>query len=115
MTPYWDPRCRGCFVGLTGSHRLGHLYRSVLQGIALEQALVTSMVEEQTNARVEEFVAMGGGASSDFWCQIVADASGKTVRRSDTIEASSLGAAICAAVGAGWLPVATAAAEPMCG
>jgi sugar (pentulose or hexulose) kinase len=115
MTPYWDSQARGCFVGLTGSHRLGHLYRSVLEGIALEQALVTSMVEEQTNVRVEEFVAMGGGASSDFWCQIVADASGKTVLRSDTIEASSLGAAICAAVGAGWFPAAAAAAESMCG
>src|ERR1035438_8360260 len=49
MTPYWDPQARGCFVGLTGSHRVGHLYRSVLEGIALEQALVTGMVEEQTN------------------------------------------------------------------
>ena len=114
MTPYWDPQARGCFVGLTGSHRVGHLYRSVLEGIALEQALVTGMVEEQTNIHVKEFVAMGGGASSDFWCQIVADASGKTVRRSKTIEASSLGAAICAAVGAGWFPTAAAAAESMC-
>jgi xylulokinase len=45
----------------------------------------------------------------------VADASGKVVRRSRTVEASSLGAAICAAVGAGWFPSAAAAAEAMCG
>jgi len=115
MTPYWDPHARGCFVGLTASNRLGHIYRSLLEGIALEQALVTGMIEEQTKVGVREFVAIGGGASSDLWCQIVADASGKVVRRSRTVEASSLGAAICAAVGAGWFPSAAAAAEAMCG
>jgi xylulokinase len=115
MTPYWDPQARGCLVGLTGAHRPGHIYRSLLEGIALEQALVTGMVEEQTNTQIAEFVAMGGGAASGLWLQIVADASGKTVRRSQTVEASSLGAAICAAVGAGWFPNAATAAEAMCG
>lgn len=115
MTPYWDPLARGCFVGLISSHGVGHLYRSVLEGIALEQALVTGMVEQGTGVQVKEFVAIGGGASSDLWCQIIADASGKTVLRSNTIEASSLGAAICAAVGAGWFPDAAAAADSMCG
>jgi xylulokinase len=115
MTPYWDPQARGCFIGLTGAHRLGHLYRSVMEGIALEQALVTAMVEKDTATRVEQFVAIGGGAASNLWRQILADATGKTVLRSETVEASSLGAAICAAVGAGWFPSARAAAEAMCG
>jgi sugar (pentulose or hexulose) kinase len=115
MTPYWDPQARGCFVGLKESHRLGYMYRSLLEGIALEQALVTGMIEEQTGVRVREFIAIGGGASSDLWCQIVADASGKTVRRSRTVEASSLGAAVCAAVGAGWFTAAAEAAESMSG
>ncbi len=114
MTPYWDPEARGCFVGLTGSHRLGHMYRALLEGIALEQALVTGMIEEQSEP-VKEFIAIGGGAASDLWCQIVADASGKIVRRSQTVEASSLGAAMCAAVGAGWFGNAAEAAEAMAG
>jgi sugar (pentulose or hexulose) kinase len=115
MTPYWDPQARGCFAGLTASHRLGHIYRSILEGIALEQALVTGMIEERTGMPIREFIAIGGGAASDLWCQIVADASGKAVRRSTTVEASSLGAGVCAAVGAGWFPSAVAAAEAMSG
>jgi sugar (pentulose or hexulose) kinase len=115
MTPYWDPLARGCFVGLTASHRIGHLYRSLLEGIALEQALVSGMIEEQTGVSIREFIAIGGGSASDLWCQIVADTSGKTVRRSRTVEASSLGAGICAAVGAGWFPGAADAAEAMAG
>jgi xylulokinase len=99
-------------VGLSGFHRRGHLYRSLLEGIALEQALVTGMVEGATGVSVGEFVAIGGGAASDLWCQIMADATGKCIRRSRTLEASSLGAAICAAVGAGLYarPVDAAAA-----
>jgi xylulokinase len=115
MTPYWDPQARGCFVGFTGSHRLGHMYRSLLEGIALEQALVTGMIEEQAGIRIREFILTGGGATSELWCQIFADATGKTVRRSSTVEASSLGAAICAAVGAGWFVGAAEAAKSMCG
>ncbi len=113
MTPYWDPLARGCWIGLSGAHRRGHLYRSLLEGIALEQALVSGMIEDATGIAVEEFVAIGGGAASDLWCQIMADVTGKPVRRSGTVEASSLGAAICAAVGAGLYAKPEAAAEEM--
>ena len=115
MTPYWDQDARGCLVGLTGAHRTAHLYRALLEGIALEQALVTRMIEQDAGAHVEEFVAMGGGAASDLWCQIIADASGTPVERSQTVEASSLGAAMCAAAGAGWFAGVPAAAEAMSG
>ncbi len=115
MTPYWDPQARGCLLGFTGSHRIGHIYRSLLEGIALEQSLVTGMIEEQTGDTIKEFIAIGGGASSDLWRQIIADVSGKTVLCSETVEASSLGAAICAATGVGWYPNAKNAAEGMAG
>lgn len=113
MTPYWDANARGCFVGMTGAHRTAHLYRALLEGIALEQALVTSMIEQDAGIRVEEFVAIGGGAASDLWCQILADACGKRLMRSRTVEASSLGAAMCAAAGSGWFDSVRAAAEAM--
>jgi sugar (pentulose or hexulose) kinase len=113
MTPYWDALARGCWVGLSGFHRRGHLYRSLLEGIALEQALVTGMIEDATGVPVREFVAIGGGAASDLWCQIMADATGRCIRRSRTLEASSLGAAMCAAVGAGLYASAADAAAAM--
>ncbi len=58
---------------------------------------------------------MGGGAQSDLWCQIVADAGGRDVRRLETVEASSLGAAMAAAKGAGWFKSIPAASESMSG
>ena len=115
MTPYWDPDARGCLVGLTGAHGAVHIYRALLEGIALEQALVTKMIEQAAGIPVEEFVAIGGGAASDFWCQIIADACGKPLKRSQTVEASSLGAAMCAAAGSGWFDGVRAAGAAMCG
>jgi sugar (pentulose or hexulose) kinase len=115
MTPYWDPLARGCWVGLSGFHRRGHLYRSLLEGIALEQALVTDMIEDAAGVTARDFVAIGGGAASDLWCQIMADATGRSIRRATTLEASSLGAAVCAAVGAGLYGTAVEAAAAMSG
>ena len=115
MTPYWDQDARGCLVGLNATHRAAHLYRALLEGIALEQAMVTGMIQHDTGIQVQEFVAIGGGAASDLWCQIIADACGKPVKRSRTVEASSLGAAMCAATGAGWFHSVVTAAKAMSG
>src|ERR1035441_8937977 len=111
MTPYWDPDARGCFVGLTGAHGAAHLYRALLEGIALEQAMVTRIIEREAGGQVEEFVVMGGGAASPLWLRIIAHTCGKPLKRSQTVEASSLGAAMCAAAGAGWFQTVAAAAE----
>jgi autoinducer 2 (AI-2) kinase len=46
-------------------------------------------------------LVMGGGASQGYWPQLVADALGRTVTVSAEPEVSGLGAAICAATGAG--------------
>ncbi|MBC8036829.1 MAG: xylulose kinase, partial [Rhizobiales bacterium] len=114
MTPHWDSQARGVIAGLTTSHTRGHIYRAMLEGIALEQSLITANIEKAV-APIDHFVAIGGGAASSLWCQILADCSGRRVLRSDTVEASSLGAAIAAAKGAGWYPAITDAAAAMAG
>ena len=102
MNPYWEHDARGCMVGLSASHGRGHVHRAVLEGIALEQTLVTAAAEAVAGQPVTAYLAIGGGAASDLWCQIIADVSGRAVERSATVEVSSLGAAMAAARGAGW-------------
>jgi len=115
MTPYWDQNARGCLLGLTPAHGAAHIYRALLEGIAMEQAMVTGMIQAATGIEVKEFAAIGGGAASRLWCSIIADATGKPVKRSRTVEASSLGAAMCAAAGVGWFSTVALAAEAMHG
>jgi xylulokinase len=114
MTPYWDANARGVIAGLTASHRRGDVYRALLEGVALEQAMMSERIADVATP-IDHFIAIGGGAASDLWCQIIADATGRGVRRSTTVEASSLGAAIAAAAGAGWYPTVTEAARGMAG
>ena len=114
MTPYWDTSARGMIAGLSGNHTRGDVYRAMLEGIALEQVMMTNGAEAATS-RIDHYVIMGGGARSDFWCQIVADASGRDVKRLETVEASSQGAAMAAAKAANWFQTIPEAASVMSG
>jgi len=113
MNPYWDQDARGCLLGLSPDHGRAQIYRAVLEGIALEQALATQRMVEATGEPVDAFVAIGGGAASRLWCQIIADITDRPVIRAVTQEASSLGAGIAAAVGAGWYEDFASAAQAM--
>jgi len=88
-------------AGLTSHHKRGHLYRSMLEGIALEQAMITGEIEEATSP----IDHLRGDRWRCCFEALVSDPrrlQRKTVLRSDTVEASSLGAGIAAAAGAGW-------------
>ena len=74
MTPYWDSGARGVIAGLSGNHSRGDVYRALLEGVALEQAMMTNQVAAATSP-ITHFAAVGGGSRSDLWCQILADAS----------------------------------------
>jgi len=115
MNPYWDMNARGIFAGLSASHHRGHMYRSILEGIAFEQLLAILSVEKAIGRRVQSLIAIGGGAASDLWCHIFADITGKNVCLPKITEASALGAAIAAAVGAGWYRSSAEAANAMTG
>jgi xylulokinase len=115
MNPYWDAAASGIMVGWRGIHRPAHFYRAILEGIAFEQRLHTLGVESALGHEVERFVAVGGGARSALWCQVIADVTGKSVSRATTSEAAALGAAILAAAGTGLHPDVRTAVRAMTG
>ena len=53
--------------------------------------------------------ASGGGTASALWRQILADVLGAEIATVDTTEGAAYGAALLAAVGAGWFPTVDAA------
>ena len=115
MTPHWDASARGVIAGLSGSTRRGDLYRALLEGVVLEQALASRRLQAGCGQTIDHYVAVGGGTASDLWMQILADAVGVPVHRSTSKEASSLGAAIAAAVGCGWFRSFAEASAAMAG
>jgi xylulokinase len=103
-SPLWDPRARGVFVGLARHHGPAHLARAVLEGVAFNLRSCLLALEE-TGRPIATLDAIGGGARSDVWLQILADVWDRPIRRRSLVdEANSLGAAILGGVATGILP-----------
>lgn len=115
MSPYWDSAARGVIAGLSGSTRRGDIYRALLEGVVLEQALGSRRLQAGCGQTIDHYVAVGGGTASDLWMQILADAAGVPVHRSTSKEASSLGAAMAASTGCGWYSSFAEASAAMAG
>jgi sugar (pentulose or hexulose) kinase len=115
MTPHWSTAARGMMMGLAPWQSQGHYYRAALEGIALDLATTYRQINAATGAPPDHYVAIGGGASSPLFRQIIADATMLPVRVLDTVEASALGAAVAAAVGAGWFKSFKEGAAAMAG
>lgn len=100
-SPYWNPDAAGAFIGINRHHGRAEMTRAVLEGVAFN-LLTCLQAFRESEASIERVDAIGGGAASDVWLQILADVWGIPVRRRTIVEeANSLGAAVTAAVGLG--------------
>lgn len=115
LTPYWDSNARGVLFGLGPRHGKAHVYRAILEGLALEQRLSTFGAEEVLGAKTERFRLMGGGTHSPLWCQIVSDVLERPVEIAREAEATCLGAGMLAAAGAKLFSSIEEAASAMSG
>lgn len=104
LAPGHAPYRRGAILGLDGSHGPHHVYRSVLEGIVLTMYGHVTAMEQALGRVADRLVVSGGGSRSDLMMQIVADVFGRPAERPERSDAAGLGAAICAAVGAGVHP-----------
>jgi xylulokinase len=74
-TPVFDARARGAWVGLTLHHTRAHLYRSVLEGVAMgARHNFEAMTEASATPR--RLVAVGGGTRGNLWTRITSDVTG---------------------------------------
>jgi xylulokinase len=101
-TPHPDPLARGAFVGLTVNHGRPDLTRAVLEGVAFGLRDSLELMRAVGLAPSSEIRATGGGVKSALWRQILADVLGSRIVTTATAEGAAQGAAILAAVGAGW-------------
>ena len=100
-TPHLDPLARGVFFGIGIRHTRDHFVRAVLEGIAFAQRdAVELLIELGLPAR--HIVASGGGARSRLMKQILADVIGLPVMINGNDNGAAYGAALLAAVNAGF-------------
>lgn len=97
--PRWNDRARGVYAGLSLNHGRAHLFRAVLEGCTFAVRDIVDRLDAMGLAG-DEIRVVGGGARSPFWLQIKADVTGRSVRVLASDEATALGAAMLAGVGA---------------
>jgi len=113
QSPYWEPFAKGVMVGFGSAHTRAHMYRSIMEGIAIELRENIRRVEKSTGRQIRELRATGGGSRNLLWRQIFADATGKPIIVSGVDEVSAQGAAIMGMVGIGAYDDVASAAEAM--
>lgn len=100
-SPHYAPAASGGWVGLTGMHGLGHLVRSLMEGVLLNMREILETFEELGIA-CNRVIASGGATRDPFWLQTMADVFGReVVTLTGAAEGGAYGAALAAGVGSG--------------
>lgn len=101
--PVDDGNLRAGFLNLSMQHERADMVRAVMEGVALNTGWALRAARKfLAGYPVEKITVIGGGGSSDSWCQIFSDVMNITVRQPETpIESNVLGSAFIAGVGLG--------------
>jgi xylulokinase len=95
---------RAGLINLSLEHTREDIIRAFFEGVALNTRWMLASVTKFLGQPVEKLRMIGGGAASNVWRQIFADALGIPIEPiAEPLQANSLGAFGIAAVGLGWL------------
>jgi len=100
-SPEFDVNARGVFYGLTIQHTKIDMVRAVMEGVTFLLKKNIALLENM-NLKIDTLISLGGGAKSEVWNQMKADATGKNIHIPEYEEATSLGAAILGALANGF-------------
>ena len=112
--PHWRPEARGVIAGLSFASGKAQLARAALEAMAHQtHGLAAAFAAD--GAPWHRLRIDGGMSANDWFAQDLADILDLPVERPDLVETTALGAALCAAVGAGLYATLEDAAEAMRG
>jgi sugar (pentulose or hexulose) kinase len=92
---------RGMMIGFNGTHKGPHMFRSVLEGIAMTMKNHAQAMCDERGVELTNIVVSGGGSNGELFMQIFADVFGVPAHRNVVNGSASMGAAICTALALG--------------
>lgn len=104
LSPNNMPYRKATFIGFDGRHKRAHMYRAILESIAMTMCISVKAMCKELDVPLEKIIVSGGGSNSPLFMQIFADVFGVPSMRNVVNNAAGLGAAMNAAVGAGVYP-----------
>ncbi|MGH9006484.1 MAG: FGGY family carbohydrate kinase [Acidimicrobiales bacterium] len=100
-TPVWDFGARGALLGITRGTGRPEIVRAVLDGVAHRGADLLEAAESDSGLGVSSLRVDGGMSANPVFVQALADAIGRPVELSATLEATTLGAGYLAGMATG--------------
>ena len=101
LAPGDAPFRKGTMLGFDARHTRAHIYRSILEAIALTMKTNVDAMCAELGVTATNVVLSGGGAKSALFTQIFADVFGLPASRSTGAAGAGLGSAMCAAAAVG--------------
>lgn len=98
-SPQRDLTSRGAYIGIRSEHTPADFAQAVCEGLCYEFRLCAQQLLQGNTA--QRIITIGGGAKNDHWLQTKADITGLPIEVPETREATALGAALLAGIGAG--------------
>ena len=92
---------RGTLLGLEITTTRGQLYRAALEGLSFQLRHALEVLGKATGFEAEGIRVVGGGSKNQLWNQLRADITGLPITITEQKEATVLGAAMFAFLGAG--------------
>ena len=106
-SPVDDHTIRGGFHNISLSSTRADMVRAVFEGVALNSAWLLGAVEKYCKRPFDSLAFVGGGAKSDLWSQVHADATGRTISQiDDPVLANVRGAGLLTLLALGHLTIA---------
>ena len=101
FAPHWRPDARGLLIGVTQYTNKGHIVRATLEAVAFQIVDILEAMQKDSKSVLKSLYVDGGMTQNDLLMEIQAEFLGIPVIRPKMLETTALGAAICAAIGAG--------------
>jgi len=102
--PVDDARSAGAFAGIGAATTRADLLRAVVEGLNFQFLDILETLQAGLGCRFDRVSAAGGGARNDVLLQVKADMTGLPVEVPEVTDATALGAAMLAGLGAGIYP-----------
>jgi xylulokinase len=103
-SPVDNASLRAGLFNMSLQHSRADVIRAVLEGVALNTRWMVGPFNRFLGKRLDQVTLVGGGATSDLWCQIFADVLDIPVRQTHSpIQANAIGASFIGFIGIGAL------------
>jgi xylulokinase len=103
-SPVDNSNLRAGLLNMSLQHSRADVIRAVLEGVALNTRWMVGPFNRFLGRKLDQVTLVGGGATSNVWCQIFADVLNIPVRQIHSpIQANAIGAALIGYVGIGAL------------